>query len=379
MLRGYIREHEGRLNSLGEDLAVCERERNPIPWMMAALLALVICCFIGWAAGAARGASFGLLVGFILACPTVPVPIVWFALRKQRADKRYDELMDVQDEAEDRLPGLRTELEERERERAQIAKHFAEADHNYQRLADITKLADAIDAASQRYRELWQRYVDPWNTAELARLEQESREREERRRRQEAEQRRREEEERRRRQEAEEAPARAKWKLYHESKTMEDVAGMTGPEFEAFLARLFSRMGYTDISTTATNDQGGDILCLSPRGVRIVVQAKRWKGTVGNSAVQELLGAMRFYSRTEGMVVTNSTFTDAARELANAGADITLCDARWLAEQIKRYLPPEVPAFSWDEYNRVVKGWQPARAGGMRKPRSGRYMKRRWY
>ncbi len=164
----------------------------------------------------------------------------------------------------------------------------------------------------------------------------------------------RERDEQRRRKEAEEAAARNAWRVYHESKTMDEIATMSGTEFERFLARLFSRMGYTDIRLTPANDQGGDILCVSPSGTSIVVQAKRWSGTVGNSAVQELLGAMVHYDRPEGIVVTNSTFTIAARELANK-ARLVLCDGTWLAEQINRFLPPQIPAFDWDEYNRVVK------------------------
>jgi hypothetical protein len=186
------------------------------------------------------------------------------------------------------------------------------------------------------------------------------------------------EEDERRRKEAEELAARAKWRLYHESKTMDEISRMSGTEFEEFLARLFSRMGYTDIGLTPANDQGGDLLCLSPTGIRLVIQAKRWSGPVGNSAVQELLGAMLHYDRNEGMVVTNSTFTVAACELAKKDPRITLHDGRWLEEQIKKFLPAEIPEFDWDEYNREVKDWRPARAGRSRKSRFFGYKRRRW-
>jgi restriction endonuclease Mrr len=148
-------------------------------------------------------------------------------------------------------------------------------------------------------------------------------------------QRQQQEQEERRRREAEELAARDKWKQYHESKTMDDISRMSGVEFEEFLARLFSRMAYAQIALTATNDQGGDLICCSPRGARTVIQAKRWQGTVGNGAVQELLGAMVYYGCVEGMVVTNSMFSDAARELAKRAARISLHDGRWLAEQIR--------------------------------------------
>jgi HJR/Mrr/RecB family endonuclease len=170
-----------------------------------------------------------------------------------------------------------------------------------------------------------------------------------------------------------ESAARLKWRLFHESKTMDEVSRMTGIQFEEFLVRLFSRMGYRDITLTATNDQGGDLLCLAPSGARAVIQAKRWQGTVGNAAVQELLGAMLYYDRAEGMVVTNSTFSAAARELAKKDSRITLRDGRWLAEQIERFLPPEIPEFDWEGYNRIVKDWQPFRASGTRRSKAPRY------
>jgi hypothetical protein len=168
-----------------------------------------------------------------------------------------------------------------------------------------------------------------------------------------------EEEAERCRKEAEEMAARENWRRYHESKTLDDIAAMSGREFEEFLARLFSRMGYRDAKLTPANDQGADLVCLAPHGGRVAIQAKRWKGTVGNEAVQQLLGAMVYYGCVEGIVVTNSSFTAAARALAGKDSRITLCDRRWLAEQIKLFLPPQLPPFSWEEYARVVQSWHP--------------------
>jgi restriction endonuclease Mrr len=180
------------------------------------------------------------------------------------------------------------------------------------------------------------------------------------------------------RREAEELAALRKWTQYHQSKTMDEISKMGGREFEEFLAHLFFRMGYTDISLTPPNDQGGDLLCRCPNGALIVVQAKRWRGSVGNDAVQELLGAMRHYDRLQGMVVTNSRFTDSARTLAKKDSDVKLCDGLRLAEQIRNFLPPEIPPFSWGEYTRVVKDWQPAHSNRVRigEPRRSRRRRR---
>ena len=73
--------------------------------------------------------------------------------------------------------------------------------------------------------------------------------------------------------------------------------------------------GWHVSATAATGDQGADII--ARKGERnIIIQAKRYSGAVGNKAVQEVVGAILFYGGTEGCVVTNSTFTPAARALA---------------------------------------------------------------
>jgi restriction system protein len=52
---------------------------------------------------------------------------------------------------------------------------------------------------------------------------------------------------------------------------------------------------------------------------------------VGNKAVQEVVGAILFYGGTEGCVVTNSTFTPAARALAQEN-NIRLIDGSQFGE-----------------------------------------------
>jgi restriction system protein len=159
---------------------------------------------------------------------------------------------------------------------------------------------------------------------------------------------------------AEEAAARKRWNAYFESKTMDDVSRMPGREFEEFLKRLLSRMGYTKITLTPANDQGADITCVSPDGESIAIQAKRWQSAVGNSAVQEVYSAKGYYRCTHAWVITNTTFTLAARELAKSNS-VTLLDGRWLEAQVKKFLLTQIPEFDWAEYNRTVKHWESSR------------------
>ncbi len=156
------------------------------------------------------------------------------------------------------------------------------------------------------------------------------------------------------RKEAEVAAAATLWRAYYESKTMNDISKMSGIQFEGFLAHLFLLMGFTQIELTPPTDQGGDLLCVSPSGESVAVQAKRWKGKLGNAAVQEVLGAMRHYRRSKGIVVTNSTFTRAAVQLAESDCDVTLCDKQWLEAQIRKYFPPDVPEFNRERFDQII-------------------------
>jgi restriction endonuclease Mrr len=95
-----------------------------------------------------------------------------------------------------------------------------------------------------------------------------------------------------------------------------DHSAMSGPEFEAYLARLLEAHGAVKVrGTPATGDQGADLL-LEFKGRQIVLQAKRYSGAVGNKAVQETASAVAYYGAHEGWVVTNARFTKSARQLA---------------------------------------------------------------
>lgn len=87
-----------------------------------------------------------------------------------------------------------------------------------------------------------------------------------------------------------------------------DLDRMDGIEFESFLVKVLKDdLGLENIgSTPVTGDQGADLIA-SKDGRIIAIQAKRYTGPVGNSAIQEIVAALRFYKADEGWVITNST------------------------------------------------------------------------
>jgi hypothetical protein len=96
-----------------------------------------------------------------------------------------------------------------------------------------------------------------------------------------------------------------------------DWGRMQGVEFEKFLANVFLELGYEVETTKATRDQGVDLI-ISKNGRRTAIQAKGYPAsTVGNSAVQEANTGMLYYDCHACGVITNSSFTSSARDLAN--------------------------------------------------------------
>lgn len=94
------------------------------------------------------------------------------------------------------------------------------------------------------------------------------------------------------------------------------VDKMDGIEFEYFVSELLREEGFKSVSVSKTGaDFGADVIA-SKEGKKYAVQCKRYKDKVGIKAVQEILGGLHYYESDIGMVVTNSFFTSAAKELA---------------------------------------------------------------
>lgn len=143
------------------------------------------------------------------------------------------------------------------------------------------------------------------------------------------------------------------WNEHHRGGITDKIDHMTGSEFEEFLVRLLERLEHANIQLTDINDLGGDITSETPHGSRLVIQAKRWKQSVGISAVQEVLGGMVYYGCDEGWVVTNSEFTESARALAEKDKRIQLHGRKWLLDRVREHFPTEPPPFDWGSFSSI--------------------------
>ena len=82
-------------------------------------------------------------------------------------------------------------------------------------------------------------------------------------------------------------------------------------EFEQLVANLFAQMGLESKLTRSSRDGGVDCIAFDPRpvlGGKVVIQAKRYKHTVGVSAVRDLYGTMMNEGANKGILVTTSGY-----------------------------------------------------------------------
>jgi restriction system protein len=94
---------------------------------------------------------------------------------------------------------------------------------------------------------------------------------------------------------------------------------LTPGDFETLITNLFEKMGLETRLTQASRDGGVDCVAYDPRpifGGKVVIQAKRYKNTVGVSAVRDLFGTMQNEGASKGILVTTSGYGKASFEFA---------------------------------------------------------------
>ena len=107
--------------------------------------------------------------------------------------------------------------------------------------------------------------------------------------------------------------------------TIKKLDNMEGHEFEFACAGILRANGFKKVEVTkASGDFGVDIIAVKKRK-RYAVQCKRYEKKLNNSAIQEVIGGLAYYGCDCGAVMTNSYFTEPARQLAEVN-DIELWD-----------------------------------------------------
>lgn len=133
----------------------------------------------------------------------------------------------------------------------------------------------------------------------------------------------------------------ARLRRYATLSGLSEIDGMSGLDFETFVAARMYSAGWHIETTSASSDYGVDLIATNRRDV-VAVQCKRYSKTVGVRAVQEVVAGARHYDCTRAMVVSNQDFTRQAQTLAaTSKCELIGRDRlpRWLNQG-------EVPAFS---------------------------------
>ncbi len=116
-------------------------------------------------------------------------------------------------------------------------------------------------------------------------------------------------------------------------RSMAGVDGMTGLDFEHHVARLLEQKGFSKVRLTEKYDLGVDIIAYKD-GIRWGIQIKRYSGLVKAEAVRQVVTALNHYGCDRAMVITNSSYSHTAEQLAKTN-NCLLIDRKLL---MKEYL-----------------------------------------
>ena len=91
---------------------------------------------------------------------------------------------------------------------------------------------------------------------------------------------------------------------------------MNGQKYEKRVASYLRGKGYRNVHITKTSGDYGVDITANKMFHKYAVQCKYYAKPVGISAVQQVVAGMAYYECDRAMVVTNSTFTRQAKQLA---------------------------------------------------------------
>ncbi len=263
-LKEEICRQQTQLVSLEIDLASWKRYRDPSRAVWITTLGLVICNLLGLCAGAiASHAVFGLMFAGMTACLTIPPILVWFSLRKRKAEAQINYLDDELSILSVQLSTLDRELVHAVQKTKTIGQRWDDAYQEYEHLEYVCSLKANAVKAQKRYEALIR------------------------------------------------AAESRQWQLLHR-----DWRELRGIPFEDYLQEVFEMLGYCVKRTKKARDQGLDLI-LTGKGRMIGVQCKGYQGSVGDDAVQQAHAGKGYYSCDCCVVITNSYFSPDARSLAS--------------------------------------------------------------
>ena len=99
--------------------------------------------------------------------------------------------------------------------------------------------------------------------------------------------------------------------------TTTDPTTLAPYEYEKYVAKYLLKHGYKSATVTQqSGDYGVDIIAVNAEGWRIAIQCKRYRGSVGVSAIQEIVTGKEFQGCDLAAVYTTGSYTQQAISLA---------------------------------------------------------------
>jgi hypothetical protein len=128
--------------------------------------------------------------------------------------------------------------------------------------------------------------------------------------------------------------------------------------FEERVARVLRAKGFVADVTQTTSDGGIDVIAYRQEPLlrgKYVVQCKNWSNPVGVSVVRDLYGAMTHERANKGILITTSSFTQAAIEFA-VDKPLELVDGPEWRELVNEVLPVQVSGTADESRPRMTDG-----------------------
>jgi hypothetical protein len=118
-----------------------------------------------------------------------------------------------------------------------------------------------------------------------------------------------------------------------------DINNMDGHQFETLIETLVKKMGFTIKERKLTADGGIDMLAQSHESLfqgKYVIQCKRYNNKIPVSPIRDLYGVVHSVNANKGILITNSTFTQAALDFA-IDKQLELIDGTKLAGLLSKH------------------------------------------
>lgn len=109
--------------------------------------------------------------------------------------------------------------------------------------------------------------------------------------------------------------------------------------YEEFIKTLLRDNGFSAKRTRGSGDYGVDVLA-SKNNKTFAIQCKLYNHTVGFKAVQEIVGGRIYYKTDFAVVVSDNSFTDAAKNMARR-SDVILTHHKNLLHKLESLIPEE--------------------------------------